>query len=152
MMRKLGGASAVIGLIVVSMLCWGAMAWAMQVDTVVASEGNDILALLRAGLTSVPGIVALSMALMVPVKKHLGTVRVFQDLPAWAYVLATSLVLTVFANRWLGTLSGDIWPLLVDAFWMATSASGLREWIEKLTVPLGDTAVARKSMERKARG
>lgn len=101
-------------------------------------------------LSSVAGIVALTVALVHYLKGRLAGVPYLEKVPVAVYVVAVSLGLTWVAHDVLGVLVGEQWELLQQAGLQALAASGVVEWWRAGKKPLEHTEKARDAEARRA--
>jgi hypothetical protein len=88
-------------------------------------------------LTSIAGIVAITIVLVEILKRFFGWVQrrsgspvwpILGAAPTWVWAVGVSVLLTVLANRILHVLPGGFWALLVQAIGAAATAGGFVEW------------------------
>lgn len=93
-------------------------------------------------LSSVAGVVALTLAIIHYLKAPIGRVYFLQELPLALYVVVVSGGLTYLAHDVLHKLDGDLTSLIVQAVFAALSASGVVEWWRAGVKPVADTRTA----------
>lgn len=98
--------------------------------------------LILSQLTSISGIVALTIGLVAIVKRLFGNIAVMNALPTWVYAVVISFLLTVVASSVLHTLPGVWYQLAWQAVIAAAGASGFYEWFkaENVAKPLAVSA------------
>lgn len=94
-------------------------------------------------LTSVAGIVALTIGIMQYIKGWLGQQPVLKSIPLPAYVVFVSAVLTFAVHEYTTWLPGDTKELLQQAVLQALVASGAFEWFRSGTKPASASTAAR---------
>lgn len=105
----------------------GAMLWAAQDAAAAAGSPSPTMSVPE--LSTMTGIVALTVPICWFLKARLAETPYFSEVPVWIYAASTSLILTFLANRVLHTLEGDFWLLAWQGMMSAGSASGFREWV-----------------------
>lgn len=93
--------------------------------------------------TSTGGIVAATIILVEILKRFAGNWPWFGRVPTWLYAVAMSAGLTVAANLWWHTLTGDVYELVTQVIVAAALASGFKEWSSNATKPLSASTSAR---------
>lgn len=93
-------------------------------------------------LSSVAGIVTLTLALVHYLKPRLGRITFLQEFPLAVYVVAVSGGLTWLAHDVLHKLDGDLVSLIIQAVVSAMAASGLVEWWRAGSDPVAETTSA----------
>ncbi len=99
-------------------------------------------------LSSVAGIVALTMTLVHLLKPRLGRITFLQELPVWVYVVGVSGGLTWLSHDVLHKLDGDLISLMVQAVFSAMAASGLVEWWRAGSDPVAESSSAVRAEEK----
>src|SRR3990167_1112344 len=94
-------------------------------------------------LTSVAGIVLLTMTIIHWAKGWIGGLPYLQKVPVSAYVVLVSGGLTLLAHDGLGVLTGDRFALLQQAMIQALAASGAIEWWRAGSKPVEESERAR---------
>lgn len=79
-------------------------------------------------LTTVTGIVALTIAIVHYLKGWLASVPVLEKVPVAVYVVLVSMLLTLLSRDVLHLIAGDRGELLLQALVQALAASGAVEW------------------------
>ncbi len=92
--------------------------------------------------TSVAGVVMATIFLVTVLKRLLGNVPYANTVPTWLYAVAVSATLTALTNYVWHTLPGDLWQNMMQAVFMAGSASGFYEWMQTPTKPLAASAIS----------
>lgn len=87
-------------------------------------------------LTTVTGIVALTIAIVHYLKGWLASVPVLEKVPVAAYVAFVSMLLTLLSHDVLHLIAGDRGELLMQAIVQALVASGAVEWWRAGSKPL----------------
>ncbi len=85
-------------------------------------------------LTSISGIIVLTIGLVSVLVRLLAPVPGIKHVPVWLMAVAVSVGLTALAHYVFGTLAGDPLDLFIRAVEMAAAASGFREWIQRIDV------------------
>lgn len=93
-------------------------------------------------LSSVAGIVALTLMLVHYLKPQLGRITFLQELPIAVFVVLISSGLTWLAHDVLHKLEGDLTSLITQAILSALAASGAVEWWRAGTKPVADSRSA----------
>lgn len=97
-------------------------------------------------LTTLPGIVAFTIAVVAALKPTLGRVAVLRVIPTWLYVVAVAFGSTFLAAKF-GLIQGDRKQLLVKAVMLAAASSGFREWLFRAGQQIGDTPAANNPVD-----
>lgn len=100
-------------------------------------------------LTSVAGIVLLTMTIIHWAKGWIGGLPYLQKVPVSAYVVLVSGGLTLLAHDGLGVLTGDRFALLQQAMIQALAASGAIEWWRAGSKPVEESDRARAAESRR---
>jgi len=87
-------------------------------------------------LTTVTGIVALTIAIVHYLKAWLVSVPLLEKVPVAAYVVLVSMVLTLLSRDVFHLIAGDRGELLMQALVQALAASGAVEWWRAGSKPL----------------
>lgn len=93
-------------------------------------------------LTTVTGIVALTIAIVHYLKGWLASVPLLEKLPVAAYVVLVSMLLTLLSHDVLHWITGDRGELLTQAIVQALVASGAVEWFRAGAKPLARSTKA----------
>lgn len=93
-------------------------------------------------LASVAGIVALTIAIVQRVKMSFGDTPYMKEVPAWAYTVVVSGVLTYLSHSVLHAIEGDVKALLVQAILQALLASGAYEMLRAGNKPISQSTAA----------
>lgn len=97
-------------------------------------------------LTTVTGIVALTIAIVHYLKGWLASVPVLEKVPVAAYVAFVSMLLTLFSRDVLHLIAGDRGELLMQALVQALAASGAVEWWRAGAKPLDESKRAQQTL------
>lgn len=103
-------------------------------------------------LSSVAGIVALTLAIVHYLKGPLGRMYFLQELPVVVYVVAVAGSLTYLAHDVLHKLEGDLVSLCLQAILSALVSSGALEWIRAGGKPVSDTKRAIRARAKRNGG
>ncbi len=103
-------------------------------------------------LTTVTGIVALTIAIVHYLKGWLASVPVLEKVPVAAYVVFVSMILTLVSHDVLHLIAGDRGELLLQAVVQAMVASGAVEWWRAGAKPLEQSQRAQDVIDKKKWG
>ena len=82
-------------------------------------------------LSTITGIVIAAGIATQVIKKLVAKLPIAQEIPVWLYAVISAAVLTLVANRVIGSLQGDLWALLWKAGLAAATASGFYSWLSE---------------------
>ncbi len=111
------------------------------VEVVVTDTGP-----LTVDLTTITGIVALTLVITQVVKRLFANLSVLKNAPTWAIAVVVAVLLALVANKSLGLLEGDLVTLLWQAAVAALAASGFYSWMDN---PKADPESSAKSRAEK---
>jgi hypothetical protein len=112
---------------------------------------SDVLIDPTQALTSVLGIVTLTIAIVHIIKRDLCDTPYFARVPTWIYAMAVSAVLTYLSHAILHTIEGELAELLTQAVIQALLAAGALDTWRNRTKPIADTSVAERARQDRAR-
>lgn len=101
-------------------------------------------------LSSVVGIVALTIAIVHIIKRDLGDTPYVCRVPAWAYAMAVSATLTWLSHAILHTIEGELPVLLTQSVLQALLAAGAIDTWKNRRKPIAETSVAEKGRQERA--
>lgn len=91
-------------------------------------------------LSSVAGIVAMSVVAVRIALRSLARVKFARTIPTWVYAAVAATGLTLFARFVLHSIEGDIWDLMYRAVTNAAMANGVTAWLDDYKTPLHESA------------
>ncbi len=100
-------------------------------------------------LTTIAGIVALTITIVHGLKGWLASVPLLEKLPVAAYVVLVSIVLTLLSRDVFHLIGGDRGELLMQAIIQALAASGAVEWWRAGVKPLEQSGRAQDATMRR---
>lgn len=103
-------------------------------------------------LSSIAGIVALTMTIVHFLKPRLGRVQFLQEFPVWLYVVVVSGLLTWFAHDILHKIDGELPALALQAVMSALTASGVIEFWRTKDKPMAETTAAVRARDTSSGG
>lgn len=92
-------------------------------------------------LTSATGVMLATTFIVGLIKRLVGDKPFFKDVPIFIYVTLVAMLVTVFANKVLGTLTGSLGYLLWESVKLALASSGFYVWLVRgqAITPTGET-------------
>ena len=100
-------------------------------------------------LSTVTGIVALTITIVHCLKGWLANVPLLEKVPVAAYVVLVSCLLTWFSHDVLHWIGGDLRELLLQAVVQALAASGAVEWWRAGAKPLDESQRAQQASAKR---
>lgn len=101
-------------------------------------------------LTSVVGIVALTIAIVHIIKRDLGDTPYLARVPSWIYAMAVSAGLTWLSHAVFHKIEGELAPLLGQTVIQALLAAGAIDTWKNRAKPIAETSVAQWAREQRS--